>query len=170
MRDYGTNFLIFVSQNYTELGFKKIKTPPALFSLIAEFFERNRDKGKLEQWGIGNTYTNNWESQSEMISVEDSSLRGGGYQLKQKIWNSARNVISEWTGEELTQCSLYGIRVYKEGAVLGTFQWTRGVCGCDNISLADFSDSCGSTAVGIERNYQCCPGRRRAVAFGGDRA
>lgn len=27
-------------------------------------------------------------------------------------------VISEWTGQELTPTSLYGIRVYKDGAVL----------------------------------------------------
>lgn len=27
-------------------------------------------------------------------------------------------IISEWTGQELTQCSLYGIRVYKGGAIL----------------------------------------------------
>merc|ERR1711983_758200 len=28
--------------------------------------------------------------------------------------------MEEWTGEELTQCSLYGIRVYPEGAILAT--------------------------------------------------
>jgi hypothetical protein len=32
----------------------------------------------------------------------------------------AKETIQEWTGEELTQCSLYGIRVYHEGAVLAT--------------------------------------------------
>jgi len=55
-----------------------------------------------------------------MVSVEDSSLRGGGYNLKQKIWNAARDIISEWTGEELTQCSLYGIRIYREGSILAS--------------------------------------------------
>ena len=55
-----------------------------------------------------------------MVSVEDTKLRGGGFQLKQKIWNAAQTSIQEWTGEELTQCSLYGIRVYKEGAILAT--------------------------------------------------
>jgi prolyl 4-hydroxylase len=55
-----------------------------------------------------------------MVSVEDSSLRGGGNVLKQAIWGAARDTISEWTGQELTECSLYGIRIYKEGAVLAT--------------------------------------------------
>merc|ERR1712084_29174 len=73
-----------------------------------------------EQWFAGNTYTNHWDSPTHMVSVEDTSLRGGGYRLKQKIWDAAHDVIQEWTGEELTQCSLYGIRVYEEGAILAT--------------------------------------------------
>jgi hypothetical protein len=28
--------------------------------------------------------------------------------------------FSEWTGQQLAECSLYGVRVYKEGAVLAT--------------------------------------------------
>jgi prolyl 4-hydroxylase len=50
--------------------------------------------------------------------VEDTTLKGGGYVLKQHIWNAARDTISEWTGQQLAECSLYGIRVYHEGAVL----------------------------------------------------
>jgi prolyl 4-hydroxylase len=55
-----------------------------------------------------------------ILSVEDSQLRGGGYGLKQQIWNAAKDIISEWTGQELTPVSLYGIRTYKEGAMLAT--------------------------------------------------
>jgi prolyl 4-hydroxylase len=40
--------------------------------------------------------------------------------LKQTIWDAAKQTIQDWTGEELTQCSLYGVRVYTEGAVLNT--------------------------------------------------
>ena len=53
-----------------------------------------------------------------MVSVENSRLRGGGPSLKTAIWNAARETIQEWTGEELTECSLYGIRVYTEGSIL----------------------------------------------------
>jgi len=106
--------------NYTDNGFKKIKTPPELFKLIKDFWEKNKDSRKKEQWFAGNTYTNHWDSPTHMVSVEDTSLRGGGYRLKQKIWDAAHDVIQEWTGEELTQCSLYGIRVYEEGAILAT--------------------------------------------------
>jgi prolyl 4-hydroxylase len=55
-----------------------------------------------------------------LVNVEDSSLRGGGFQLKQAIWDAAKQTIQEFTGEELTECSLYGVRVYTQGAVLNT--------------------------------------------------
>ena len=105
-------------QNYTAMGFHKIKAPKELFDIIHEFWMNNKHKAKPEQWGVANTYTNNWESKTDMVSVEDINLRGGGSDLKQKIWNSARDVIGEWTGQDLTQCSLYGIRVYHDGAIL----------------------------------------------------
>ena len=52
--------------------------------------------------------------------MDDSSLRGGGHKLKKAIWDAARDTIQAWTEEELTECSLYGIRVYTEGAVLAS--------------------------------------------------
>jgi prolyl 4-hydroxylase len=55
-----------------------------------------------------------------MVNVEDTKLRGAGSNLKQHVWDAAKTVISEWTGEELTECSMYGIRVYTEGSILAT--------------------------------------------------
>lgn len=98
--------------------FTEIKAPPRVWKLIQDFWEKNKEQQTMENWGAGNTYTNNWLSPTYMVSVEDSKLRGGGRTLKKAIWESARETISEWTGEELTESSLYGIRVYKEGAVL----------------------------------------------------
>lgn len=63
---------------------------------------------------------NHWQSPSKLINVEDTSNKGGGFALKNSIWNAARDTISEWTGHKLSECSLYGIRVYREGAVLAT--------------------------------------------------
>ena len=79
-------------QNYTEIGFAKIKAPSELFEAISYFWEKNKDNGKMEEWGVGNIYTNNWISKSDMISVDDSSLRGGGGKLKNKIWSHANKV------------------------------------------------------------------------------
>lgn len=104
-------------QNYTDIGFKKIKTPPAVWKLISKFWEKNKDNKMPENWNKGNTYTNHWKAPTYMVSVENKALRGGGSILKQAIWDAARDTIQEWTGEELTQCSLYGIRVYTEGEI-----------------------------------------------------
>jgi len=107
-------------QNYTEYGFKKIKTPPAIWKLISEFWEANKSKDNwsAENWSKGNTYTNHWVSPTYIVDVGSSRLRGGGGKLKNKIWDAAKTTLQEWTGEELMQCSLYGIRVYTEGAML----------------------------------------------------
>jgi len=107
-------------QNYTKVGYKKMRAPESVWKLIKQFWELNSGKAKPENWGVGNTYTNNWEVPTKMVSVEDSGLRGGGSRLKQAIWDAARETIQEWTGQELTQCSLYGIRVYYGGSVLAS--------------------------------------------------
>mmetsp|Transcript_7159 Transcript_7159/g.8293 ORF Transcript_7159/g.8293 Transcript_7159/m.8293 type:complete len:475 (+) Transcript_7159:72-1496(+) len=105
-------------QNYTRVGYKKIKAPKEAWDLIKKFWDENKGNPKAENWGVGNTYTNNWDTHSKMVSVEDNGLRGGGSAIKQKIWDAARDTISEWIGHELTPCSLYGVRVYYGGSVL----------------------------------------------------
>jgi hypothetical protein len=86
--------------------------------LLYKFWNANSEKQSSENWPAGNTYVNHWEGDSYMVSVEDSNLEHGGFLLKQMIWNAARDTIQEWTGQKMAECSLYGIRVYKEGAVL----------------------------------------------------
>jgi len=109
-------------QNYTDIGFKKIKAPPAVWDQVKVFWEANKDRKNWqdENWPKGNTYTNHWVAPTYMVSVEDGRLRGAGSKLKNRIWNAAQSTIEEWTGQELTKCSLYGIRVYTEGSILAT--------------------------------------------------
>ena len=71
-----------------------------------------------ENWGMGNIYTNNWASPTYMVSVENSNMRGGGIKLKNQIWDLAKPTIEQWTGMKLQPTSLYGVRVYTEGAIL----------------------------------------------------
>jgi prolyl 4-hydroxylase len=67
---------------------------------------------------MGNVYTNNWAAPTYMVSVENNKLRGGGASFKNQIWEAARPTIEEWTGMKLQPSSLYGVRVYTEGAIL----------------------------------------------------
>ncbi len=54
-----------------------------------------------------------------MVSVSNESLKGGGDELHDSIFNVTKDIISEWTGlEDLEGSSVYGVRIYKEGAIL----------------------------------------------------
>jgi prolyl 4-hydroxylase len=53
-----------------------------------------------------------------MVAIEDTKLRGGGSALKKRLWSAAQEAVEDWMGEDLTPSSIYGIRVYKENAVL----------------------------------------------------
>jgi hypothetical protein len=104
--------------NYTETGFMKIQAPESLRQLLTQHWEMNKDEQAKENWPKANIYTNHWAAETRMVSVEDSNLAGGGYHLKDKVWAAARDTIEKWTGMELQPTSLYGIRVYTEGAIL----------------------------------------------------
>ena len=109
-----------VSQNYTEIGFKKMKAPESVFKVIKDFWEANKDSEKVEDFGVGYTITNHWDNPPTMVSVEDSTLVGGGFHFRDQIWNMANEAIQEWTGQKSFPTSVYGIRVYKEGSILAT--------------------------------------------------
>ena len=40
-------------QNYTDTGFKKIKTPETIWKLVTDFWEHNKDKKQNENWSKG---------------------------------------------------------------------------------------------------------------------
>jgi len=86
--------------------------------LLMAHWEKNKDAMKKEEWAVGNVYVNHWASPTYMVSVEDRTLRDAGIHLKQKVWDAAKTTIEEWTGMELKPTSMYGIRVYTEGAIL----------------------------------------------------
>ncbi|CAJ1936613.1 unnamed protein product [Cylindrotheca closterium] len=104
--------------NFTSTGFKKLKAPAKLWELLSEFWEENEDEQEIEEWFVGNVYTNNWAAPSYYIGVEDTELEGGGPDLRNEIWEAARPVLEEWTGRKLQPTSQYGIRIYTEGAIL----------------------------------------------------
>eukprot|EP00548_Thalassiothrix_antarctica_P013872 CAMPEP_0194171908 /NCGR_PEP_ID=MMETSP0154-20130528/6470_1 /TAXON_ID=1049557 /ORGANISM="Thalassiothrix antarctica, Strain L6-D1" /LENGTH=474 /DNA_ID=CAMNT_0038884427 /DNA_START=169 /DNA_END=1590 /DNA_ORIENTATION=+ len=105
-------------ENYTDLGFKKIRAPDNVWQLIKKFWDINKDNQSRENWPAGNTYTNHWHAETRIVNIENNQLRGGGLKLKEAIWEAAQSTMTDWTNVELNGCSLYGIRVYTTGAVL----------------------------------------------------
>ena len=106
------------SQNFTDTGFKKVRAPDAIFQLLKDFWEKNKDSQVEEDWGSGDMTVNSWESMTYMVNLEDTSLQGSGMRIKRPIWEGVEQSLREWTGQELRGCSLYGIRVYRTGAIL----------------------------------------------------
>lgn len=106
--------------NLTETGFKKVKAPGHLKELIDDFWAANNGEinEKIENWGVGNSYVNHWEAPTTMISVDDRGLRGSGAKLKEELWAATSAIAEEWTQQELQPCSLYGIRVYHNNAIM----------------------------------------------------
>jgi prolyl 4-hydroxylase len=104
--------------NYTSTGYMKVPAPSELFTLLLNHWETNKDLKQEEVWFVGNTYTNHWESPTYMVSVEDSRLRGAGAGLRQKLWDTVKSTIEQWTGMEQKPTSMYGIREYTANAVL----------------------------------------------------
>lgn len=99
------------------MGFKKMRLDEDLFQEILEWWERNKKKEAVENWPKGNTYVNHWESPTYMISLDSSALRGGR-ELKKRITETVKGELEEWTDNDITPTSLYGIRVYKSGSML----------------------------------------------------
>lgn len=95
-----------------------MRAPASLFRTIKAFWEAHKDKEVLEAWDTGNTAVNHWESPTYRVKVEDGSLQGGGPTLVQQVFDGVRDIMSEWTGQHQVPTSVYGIRIYKTGAVL----------------------------------------------------
>jgi prolyl 4-hydroxylase len=104
--------------NYTSGGFRKIRAPASLQKMLTDFWENNKDDMEEEEWSEGNIFVNHWEAPTHMMTVQDPEYVGGGVNLQNAIWAAAKAGIEDWTTMRLRPSSLYGIRVYTEGAVL----------------------------------------------------
>lgn len=51
----------------------------------------------------------NRHSQTYIVNIEDEGMEDGGLELKQLIWNVARDTISKWMGQQLVECSMHEI-------------------------------------------------------------
>ena len=103
--------------NYTKVGYQKIKAPPELFKLIRDFYDKNRGKDVTE-WKTINTYHNMWDTPPTIMTLNQPTWEGGGQELQDQIWETAKDLMQEWSGQELSPVSLYGIRLYHNGSIL----------------------------------------------------
>jgi prolyl 4-hydroxylase len=79
-------------RNYTEVGFRKIKAPDAVYRLVKEFWDNNRDSA-INEWSHSTPYHNIWEAPTSVIRIDNSSLIGGGQHLYAAIADAARDAM-----------------------------------------------------------------------------
>lgn len=125
-------------KNYTDTGFTKLKAPTELYEMIQDHWKRNtqepsRDDSNVnmaaldhpahvEEWTKGHTYVNYWAHNTSYFGLAGDpakpTLKGGSLDLQEHLFALAKPILEEWTQMELRPTSLYGIRVYREGAIL----------------------------------------------------
>ena len=140
------------------LGFHKTKVPKDMFEMLLDFWNNNRQEARTEEWSAGSTYFNHWESAPTVVRVDNETLEGVGHELTQTVWDGLRPIISHWTGQELQEASMYGIRIYHTDAVLATHVDRNPLVSSAIINVAQDVDE--PWCVILREGYvafDCCP-------------
>jgi prolyl 4-hydroxylase len=99
--------------NYTHAGYAKLPVPAGARRLLGEVWRRN-DSARPEYWDEGNSYTNHWKSPTSYLALD----RFLTIQQRRTVLHQVQEVLEQWTQTRLVPTSLYGLRVYRRGAVL----------------------------------------------------
>lgn len=100
-------------KNLTTLGYIKVQTPAATHEILANHLETFQHNLDSEDWGT-QTSLNHWEAPVDVhdiqlfLSLED----------RQIIQNEVQAELEKWAATLVTPISMYGIRVYRKGAIL----------------------------------------------------
>ncbi len=99
-----------------------MKAPEHIYRLLKQFWDANNrepNHGEEEVWPAGNTYTNHWFAPTYMVDMGNGDFIGGGVPLRNRVYMELQPLLSQWvSGLSLEPVSLYGIRVYTNGAIL----------------------------------------------------
>jgi len=100
-------------KNYTSAGYAKMSAPAPVTRMLKEVWDaRDVDEYQSENWARGTTYVNHWDSPTYMIPVPKK--------VEESIVQYVQPIMERWIGGNtpLVLTSIYGIRVYEEGAIL----------------------------------------------------
>lgn len=97
-------------RNFTSAGFAKIKAPEQVATILREYWNAHNSEQQEEAWPKANTYVNHWVAPTSMLPLDSHR--------ESTIAELIRPVLEAWTGQKLILTSVYGIRIYTEGAVL----------------------------------------------------
>lgn len=97
--------------NYTRTGFQKFSVPEPLFEKILKFYHENQltQRDEYVEGYIFNALTPN---------VSTSTLIDMPSELRKEIHDSVKPMLEQWCGKAVEPTFVYGIRTYKDKAVL----------------------------------------------------
>lgn len=97
--------------NYTKIGFKKTKIPSDLFAKILKFY---RENGNLTEDEIipGDFFYTKEKGKQSSVLIDLSP------ELRTEIHETMQPLLEKWCGQRLDPTFVYGIRVYKDKAIL----------------------------------------------------
>lgn len=99
--------------NYTRTGFEKKRLPQPLFDKILTFLEQNRNMTEREDIPGDFVYRAGeavFKRGSELVSLSD--------ELRNEIHDTLKPMLEAWSNTELEPTYVYGIRIYRDQAVL----------------------------------------------------
>lgn len=105
-------------QNYTSAGYAKVRAPQIVQELLSDVWQQQQQQQQhSELWDSGNVYVNHWEAPTKMLDISHPEL-GLSEERRWEIVKQVQSVLEAWTQQPLVLTSLYGIRVYQQGAIL----------------------------------------------------
>uniref|UniRef100_A0A7S4MHH3 von Hippel-Lindau disease tumour suppressor beta domain-containing protein n=1 Tax=Odontella aurita TaxID=265563 RepID=A0A7S4MHH3_9STRA len=101
-----------VTRTFSSLGFRKGRLPDDVFSSMGAFYYNNRNFREKEEWTGKGVFINWWEVDVYFVQIP--------WGLKGRWQARLMELVEAWTGVELEQTDMYGLRRYEEGARLLT--------------------------------------------------
>jgi len=99
-----------VKRTFSSLGFSKGRLPNDVFASMGAFYYNNRNNVVNEEWEGKGFFVNWWEADVKFVAIP--------WRLKE-IWQlRLATLVSAWSGVEVEQTSMYGLRQYQGGARL----------------------------------------------------
>ncbi|MDJ0521683.1 MAG: O-fucosyltransferase family protein [Planctomycetota bacterium] len=96
----------------TPHGHAVARMPERLFGVLARWYRRHMGEGRPEEDVQSVVRSQSSELPSDLVRLESASL------LAQVVLSRMQPVLEAWSGQRLVPEALYGVRVYREGAVL----------------------------------------------------
>lgn len=101
-----------VKRTFTELGFSVGRVPADLWTSLISYYNNNAEMYAREEWESKGVHVNWWEVDAFMIGMP--------WRLKRYWQTRLMRLVESWTGVELENTDIYGMRRYEHGARLLT--------------------------------------------------